>query len=145
MTTYSPRVYLYVPRHGRATFVPKLDFRSGVGVIADAAERRKLSVTSPGPRYLVSDLGTCDCAGPGGRMRLLTYHRGVSVEHVQARTGFALAIAPDVHETPSPTTEEVRLLREEIDPLGIRQLETLSGMARWQKLQEIINQEIRNQ
>ena len=74
-------------------------------------------------------------------MRLLTYHRGVSVEHIQARTGFPLAIAPDAHETSPPTAEEVRLLREEIDPLGIRQLETLGGMARWQKLQEIVTQE----
>ena len=143
VTTYSQRVYLYVPRHGRATFVPKLDFRSGVGVIADDKERQRLGVTSPGPRYLVSDLGTCDFAGPGGRMRLLTYHRGVSVEHIQARTGFPLAIAPDVHETSPPTVEEVRLLRQEIDPLGIRQLETLGGMARWQKLQEIVSQEIK--
>ena len=34
--------------------------------------------------------------------------------------GFPLDIAPDVHETEPPTAEEVRLLREQIDPLGNR-------------------------
>ena len=41
LTAFSHRVYLYVPRHGKATFVPKLDFRSGVG----ALERRRASST----------------------------------------------------------------------------------------------------
>lgn len=40
-----------------------------------------------------------------------------------------------------PTEEEVRLLREEIDPLGVRRLECLTGQARRLALREIIEQE----
>ena len=40
-----------------------------------------------------------------------------------------------------PTPEELHLLREKIDPLGIRSLELLSGTARRQKLREILVQE----
>ena len=74
-------------------------------------------------------------------MRLVTLHRGVSLKRVQAKTGFELAIAPDLHETPSPTEEELRLLREEIDPLGVRRLETLAGAARRDHLRTILAQE----
>lgn len=138
VTNYSSHVYLYVPRHSRAVFVERLDFVSGVGVLEEE-ERKELSIRSPGPRYLVTNLGTFDFAG--GRMRLLSYHPGVSGEKIQKKTGFPLAMAPDLHETPPPSIEEVRLLREEIDPLGIRELESLSGGRRRAKLKEIIARE----
>lgn len=54
-----------------------------------------------------------------------------------------MEIAPDLEETVPPTEEEVRLLREEIDPLGVRRLECLAGQARRLALREIIEQERR--
>jgi len=63
------------------------------------------------------------------------------MERVRAKTGFYLEIAPDLRETPLPTIEEVRLLREVIDPLGIRDLERLSGARRRAKLREVIERE----
>lgn len=132
VTTYFDQIYLYVPRHSRAVFVAQLDFLSGMG-------HTPARTRGAGPRYLVSDLGQFDWAG--GRMRLVTHHPGVTVERVQAKTGFALEIAPDAHPTPPPTDEELRLLREVIDPLGVRRLETLSGAARKGLLRQILAQE----
>jgi hypothetical protein len=40
-----------------------------------------------------------------------------------------------------PTAEEVRLLREAIDPLGVRRLELLGGAARREALREILERE----
>ena len=141
VTVFSPRIYLYVPRHERRVFVERLDFRSGIGFLSGEGEeeRRRRGITSPGPRYLVSDLGQFDYAH--GQMRLVSYHPGVSVAEVQAQTGFPLEIAPDVTETPPPTQEQVRLLREEIDPLGVRRLECLSGGERRAVLREIVERE----
>ncbi len=132
VTVYSSQVYMYVPRHSRAVFVPRVDWCSGLG---HSPQRRRGS----GPCYLISDLGQFDWAN--GRMRLVSYHAGVTVERIQAKTGFPLDIAPDVHETPPPTAEEIRLLREEIDPLGVRRLETLAGTARRDHLREILHRE----
>lgn len=132
VTVYSPHVYIYVPRHSRAVFVPRVDWCSGLG---HTPQRR----AGTGPRYLISDLGQFDWAN--GRMRLVSYHPGVSVERIQAKTGFPLEIAPDVHETSPPSAEEVRLLREEIDPLSVRRLETLAGTARRDHLREILRRE----
>jgi hypothetical protein len=75
-------------------------------------------------------------------MRLISYHPGVTIGQIQHHTGFEIEIASDVHETPPPGEADLRLLREEIDPLGIRRLESLSGSARRNLLHEILEREI---
>jgi hypothetical protein len=81
-------------------------------------------------------LGQFDFAN--GRMRLVTYHPWSNPAKVQAHSGFEIEIAPQVCQTPEPTKEELRLLREEIDPLGIRRLESLGGTERRQLIHEIL-------
>jgi len=129
VTPYSEQIYLYVPRHSPVTFVERCDFISGVG---HSAERTRGS----GPRYLISDLGQFDWAG--GRMRLTHVHPQTTRAQIEKKTGFALDIAPEVQQTPPPTEEELRLLREVIDPLDVRKLETLSGSARKDHLRRIL-------
>lgn len=132
VTTFSDRVHLYVPRHSRAVFVEQVDFVSGLG---HSPARTK----GAGPCYLVSDLGQFDFAH--GQLRLVTVHPGVTVDKVHKKTGFSLQLAPDLAETIPPSKMELRLLREEIDPLGIRRLETLSGGARKRLMREILQKE----
>lgn len=137
VTVFEENVCLYVPRHGRHTFVKELDFLSGLG---HSPHRR----TGRGPQYLISDLGQFDFDPPHGRMRLLSRHPGIPVSRIRAKTGFRLVIPDEVPETAPPSAEEVRLLREEIDPLGVRVLETLSGAKRREKLREILRNEQHN-
>lgn len=132
VSVVSDKIFLYVPRHSRVTFVPRLDFISGLG-------HHPGRTHGEGARYLVSDLGEFDFAG--GCMRLTSFHPGTTIERIQARTGFELEIAPDVHETTPPDENELRMLREQIDPLGIRRLEAMSGATRRELLREIIEQE----
>lgn len=136
VTIVSDQVYLYVPRHSRVTFVSQLDFCSGLG-------HHPSRTHGHGPHYLISDLGQFDFHN--GQMRLLSYHPGVTVERIQARTGFPLAIAPEIGPTPIPTPEEVHLIRTEIDPLGIRRLELLGGSERKDLLRSIITAESKGQ
>jgi glutaconate CoA-transferase subunit B len=49
-------------------------------------------------------------------LELASYHPGESVEGVQAQTGFPLIAREDVHETPAPSAEELRVLRTEVYP-----------------------------
>jgi hypothetical protein len=134
VTVFEEHVYLYVPRHGRHTFVERLDFCSGLG---HSPARR----AGRGPRYLVSDLGQFDFEPTSGQMRLVSLHPGVELRRVQAKSGFELITPAGVPETEPPSVEELRLLREEIDPLGVRTLETLSGAARRERLREILRKE----
>jgi len=132
VTIYSDHTYIYVPRHSRVTFVEKVDFVSGLGHSPDRTR-------GTGPVYCITDLGQFDWKN--GRMCLTSIHPGVTLERIRAKTGFELEIAPDVVETPPPTAEEVRLLREEIDPMGIRKLEILGGQARKDLIRAILEQE----
>jgi glutaconate CoA-transferase, subunit B len=144
VTTFIHDIHLYVPRHSRVTFVQKLDVLSGLG-------HHPARTRGAGPRYLITDLGQFDYHfsqgqsltrdEPSCRMRLVSFHPGVSVEKIRSHTGFEIEISPDVYETPPPSDEELHLLREVIDPLGIRRLESLSGAARRQLLHEILLKE----
>lgn len=135
VTTFIHDICLYVPRHSRLTFVAQLDFLSGLG-------HHPMRTHGSGPRVLISDLGVFDFEGKDdqGRphMRLVSHHPGVDIDLIQSRTGFPLLISREVHQTPIPSEEELRILREEIDPLGIRKLELLSGNARRELLHEIL-------
>jgi len=132
VTTYIDDICLYVPRHSRVTFVESLDFLSGLGY-------HPTRTHGCGPKYLITDLGQFDFLN--GRMRLITHHPGVSIKKIQRKTKFELEIATNLEETPHPSDEELLILREDIDPLGIRRLELLSGASRRQLLHQILTQE----
>jgi acyl CoA:acetate/3-ketoacid CoA transferase beta subunit len=71
----------------------------------------------------VSNLGVFDFETPERSMRLASVHPGVAVEQVVESTGFELVIDGDVAETRAPTDEELRLIRERIDPNALRDRE----------------------
>jgi acyl CoA:acetate/3-ketoacid CoA transferase beta subunit len=134
VSTYMEGIYLYVPRHTKITFVEDLDFLSGLG----HSENR---VRGGGTVYLISDLGEFDFSN--GRMRLIGLHPGFNLERIQAKTGFELEVAEDLNTTVPPTQMELSLLREVIDPLGIRNLERLSGHKRNVAIRMILDEEMR--
>ncbi len=125
-------IYLYVPRHSKVTFVEKLDFLSGLG-------HHPRRTRGNGPRYLVSDLGQFDYED--GKMRLTHLHPGATLERVTAKTGFKIEVSSDLVETEPPSQEEIHLLYEIIDPLGIRRFESLSGPKRREALREALQAE----
>jgi acyl CoA:acetate/3-ketoacid CoA transferase beta subunit len=113
-TVNHPTSY-WVPKHSPRVFVEKVDMVSGVGTDKDHGPFHEI-------RYVISDLGVMDLKGPGGTMRLVSVHPGVTVEDVQSATGFALH-AQDVVETRLPTDEELRLIRDLLDPKSLRDKE----------------------
>lgn len=124
--------FLYVPRHSKVTFAEKIDFISGMGHVPHRKH-------GSGPHYMITDFGQFDWVD--GRMRLTSIHAGVSIDQIKRKTGFELLIVDDLCETPPPDEEDIRLLREEIDPLNTRKLETLGGAARKDLLRQILAQE----
>ncbi|MFF4908831.1 CoA-transferase subunit beta [Streptomyces sp. NPDC001260] len=112
-TLNNPTSY-WIPRHSRRVFVEKVDMVCGVGYDhAGGARFHRV------PR-VVSDLGVFDFATPDHSMRLASLHPGVTVEEVREATSFDLAAADDVPPTREPTAEELRLVREVLDPAGAR-------------------------
>jgi acyl CoA:acetate/3-ketoacid CoA transferase beta subunit len=120
--TISHRTSYWVPNHSKQTFVAEVDCVSGVGNDRAAALGREASRFHD-LRRVVSNLGVFDFGGPERSMRLVSVHPGVSVEDVVAQTGFELTLPPSVPESRAPSSEELRLIREAIDPEGARERE----------------------
>jgi acyl CoA:acetate/3-ketoacid CoA transferase beta subunit len=112
-TLNNPTSY-WIPRHSRRVFVERVDMVCGVGYDRAAGARHHRI-----PR-VVSDLGVFDFATADRTMRLASLHPGVTVEQVRAATGFELAAPKEVPATREPTAEELRLIREVLDPAGTR-------------------------
>ena len=65
---------------------------------------------------------------PDHRMRIRSVHPGVTVDEVQAATGFELAVPDeDVPTSRLPTPEELELIDTVIDPTGQRFTEVPQG------------------
>ena len=116
-TVNHPTSY-WVPNHSPRTFVEKVDFVSGVGY-----DRVPTSAAVHEIRVVVSNLGVFDFDTSDHSMRVRSVHPGVTVDEVQEATAFALATNGKVAETRSPTEEELRLIREVIDPQSLRDTE----------------------
>jgi acyl CoA:acetate/3-ketoacid CoA transferase beta subunit len=117
-TVNHPTSY-WVPRHLPRTFVPRVDMVSGVGY--DSAEKSGPSaIRFLDLRRVVTNLAVLDFATPDHSMRLASVHPGVTVDEVVANTGFDLVIDADVPTTREPTDDELRLIRDVLDPRGFR-------------------------
>lgn len=114
------QLYYWSLNHTPLGFVEKVDFISGAGYLEGGDARERLGLKG-GPQLVVTNLAVMDFHPQSKRMRLKSVHPGVTVPEVQAATGFELLL-PDggeVAETPRPTREQVRLIREVIDPDGM--------------------------
>ncbi|MFE1781592.1 CoA-transferase subunit beta [Streptomyces sp. NPDC059506] len=120
-TVNHPTSY-WVPKHTTRTFVERDYGVFGVGNDSAAAAGPSASRFHE-LRRVVTNLAVLDFGGPGGTMRLVSVHPGVTVEEVTANTGFALHVDGEVPETRTPTDEELVLIREVIDPNGRRDRE----------------------
>lgn len=115
----------WVPNHSPRVFVGKVDVVTGVGWDR-AAEAGPAASRFIDLRRVVTNLAVLDWETPERRMRLRSVHPGVTVDDVVAATGFELVVPGDVPESRLPTPEELRLIREVIDPAGLREKEVPS-------------------
>lgn len=123
--TLSHATSYWVPSHSPKVFVEKVDVVSGVGYDRAAALGPRTSRFHE-IRRVVSNLGVFDFATPDRSMRMASLHPGVSVDEVVAATGFPLAVPDSVPETRAPSDEELRLVRDVIDPENLRDREVRS-------------------
>ena len=120
MCSIGKDLYLWHPDHSRRSFVEKVDFISGAGYLDGGDARERLGLGG-GPRAVITNLAELDFHPETKRMRLKSVHPGVTIEQVQDATGFELLMPEGaLRETARPTPGELRLIREVIDPDGVR-------------------------
>jgi len=111
---------IIILRQSKRSFVEKVDFITTPGFLTGPGAREKAGLPKGGgPFRVITQLAVYDFDPKTCRMRLFSLHPGVKVDDVRANSGFEIEIPKSYGESPTPTAEELRLLREVIDPLGI--------------------------
>ena len=115
------RQVFLIMRQSKRSFVEAIDFRTSPGNLggAENAERirREQGWLGRGPSVVVTDLAIWHF-DEAGEMRLDSLHPGVSLDDVRAATGWEPKVAARLATTPAPTADELRLIRDELDPGG---------------------------
>ena len=117
IAAWANRCYIITP-HQKRRFPEKVDFRTSAGFLGGRSERTVTGVRGGGPQAVVTDLGILE-PGEDGELMLTALHPGITIEQVKANTGWLLKIAASRVVTAPPAAEELRILREELDPQGI--------------------------
>lgn len=108
---------LIIMNHSRKRFVKKVDFITTPGYLGGPGQREKAGLPpGTGPHLVFSELGVFDFDEATKRMRLKSLMPGVSVDQVVQETAFELLIPSTIAQEKEPTAEELRILREEVDP-----------------------------
>jgi glutaconate CoA-transferase subunit B len=109
---------LVVTNHDKRRFVDKLDFLTTPGYLTGPGAREAAGLPrGTGPYRVITDLAVLGYHPQTCRMQVLSLHPGVTLQQVRENTGFELLVADNLTETTEPTEQELRILREEVDPL----------------------------
>nr|MDO8133302.1 CoA-transferase [Candidatus Njordarchaeum guaymaensis] len=107
-------------QHDKRRFVEKLDFCTTPGYLAGPGAREAAGLPkNTGPHRVITNLAVMGFDQKTKEMTLISTHPGVTTQQVTENTGFKLIVPSKVATTEPPTQEEVRILRDEIDPAGI--------------------------
>jgi len=110
------RIVMVVP-HSPRRFVSKVDFITSPGYLTGPGAREKAGLPpGTGPYKVITNLCVMGFDEETKRMTLESIHPGVTLEDVQKNTGFELLIKQKPTVTEPPTEEELRVLRQEVDP-----------------------------
>ena len=108
------KVFVIMPQSKRS-FVERIDFTTSPGHLGGERPPAWLGV---GPAIVVTGLGVYRFDDRSGEMELRSLHPGITLEEAREATSWDLRVAEDLAETPPPSDEELRLIREELDPEG---------------------------
>ncbi len=110
---------IIVMRQDKRRFVERLDFLTTPGYLNGPGARERAGLpTNSGPYRVITQLGVYGFDEQSRRMTLLATHPGITVDAVQANSGFELIVPDEVATTDLPSPQVRRILRE-IDPTGM--------------------------
>jgi glutaconate CoA-transferase subunit B len=104
--------------HQKRRFPEKVEFMTSAGFIGGKDDRQKAGLRGGGMLAVVTDIGIME-PDETGEMMLTALHPGKTVEQARENTGWDLKAAPALKTTELVTENELRILREELDPTGL--------------------------
>lgn len=123
-TVWCPRHRAVTTKKGKQyTLVKQNDFVTTFGHrTKEGVTRKAMGLMGGGPDCVVTNLGVFDFEPEEFKLRLKSYHPGVTIDEIRENTEFELVVDSNCCETPKPTKEEIQIIRE-IDPLEVRKRE----------------------
>lgn len=113
------RKVFVILRQGTRSFVDRLDFRTTPGGSGDIDHDRARGWLGSGPAVVITQLGIYRPDPDTGELVLESIHPGVTLDDLREQAGWEIRSAKNLRETDPPTEEELRLIREELDPEGV--------------------------
>jgi len=108
---------IVVTNHDRRRFVEKVDFLTTPGYLTGPGAREAAGLCpGTGPYRVITDLAVLGYHAQSRRMQVLSLHPGVGLDKVRENTGFPLGVQEPLGTTLPPSDEELRILRDEVDP-----------------------------
>ena len=114
----SARRTIIIIRHEERKLKEAVSFITSPGYIRGGQERAQAGLPG-GPSRVITDKAIFGFDPESKRMILLSIHPGCALEDVLNTMGFKPIVPEHVPFTEPPTAEQVRIIREEIDPEGI--------------------------
>ena len=114
---WANRCYIITP-HQKRRFPEKVDFITSAGFLNGGNERKNTGARGKGTQGVVTNLGILE-PDQSGELILTALHPGATPEQVRENTGWDVKIASELKYTIPPSEEELRILREDLDPDGI--------------------------
>jgi glutaconate CoA-transferase subunit B len=109
------RSVMMIMRHEKRKLPAVVNHLTSPGFVGGKS-RSQLGLRGGGPFRVITDKAVLGFDEETHSAKLVSLHPGVTLEDVVENTGFKLKLPKEVPTTPPPTAEELRLLREEIDP-----------------------------
>jgi glutaconate CoA-transferase, subunit B len=108
-----------ISRLSRRAFPESVDFLTSPGHRMRGRTRAELGMPGAGPVRVVTDKGILEADSDTGELVLAALYPGTTVDEVRAGVGWPLRCREPLREVEPPVQEELRLLRDVLDPRGL--------------------------
>ena len=109
--------HIIIMAHEKRRFVEKVDYNTSPGYGDGRDWRERVGLPRGGPAAVITTLGVMRFDSRTGEMILTQVHPGVQVQTVLAQTGWPLRVSDSLHESTTPTSDELAML-DCFDPQG---------------------------
>ena len=120
VASFSQRLVIIIADQSKRSFVTKLDFLTTPGYLDGPGARERAGLPrGTGPYRVITQLGIYGFDQKTKRLELISLHAGISLEEVKQNSSFEILISNSIGTSPEPTPQDLKILRQEIDPAGI--------------------------
>ncbi|MEO7038595.1 MAG: CoA-transferase [Gemmatimonadaceae bacterium] len=115
IATHAKRT-LIISRLSTRAFPEAVDFITSPGNRSKGKSRKEWGMPGAGPVKVITDRGILVASEDDGEMELAALYPGITTEDVTSRVGWTLRVRDSLEDVAPPSAEELRLLREVLDP-----------------------------